>query len=181
MNKNILVINIGGISNYTLLSKDKLFSSDIGPGNVLIDSLCKRYFKKNFDDKGQLAKNGKVDLTTELFSVDGKQRYFIKERSEIDQIKIPGSNESLSSVSASSDIILTVPRTKNKSLDFSIELDSQISFPVAAGTKIGQLKVNIPNETSEYFDIYSTNELKRTNIFSRFFSYIYQSIVNLFV
>ena len=32
--------------------------------------------------------NGKVDLTTELFSVDGKQRYFIKEKSEIDQIKI---------------------------------------------------------------------------------------------
>ena len=61
-NKNILVINIGGISNYTLLSKDKLFSSDIGPGNVLIDSLCKRYFKKSFDDKGQLAENGKVDL-----------------------------------------------------------------------------------------------------------------------
>ena len=96
-------------------------------------------------------------------------------------IKVPGSNESLSSVSASSDIVLTVPKTKNKSLDFSIELDSQISFPVAAGTKIGQLKVNIPNESSEYFDIYSTNELKRTNIFSRFFSYIYQSIVNLFV
>ena len=104
-----------------------------------------------------------------------------KKSQEIDQIKIPGSNESLSSVSASSDIILTVPKTKNKSLDFSIELDSQISFPVNAGTKIGQLKVNIPNETSEYFDIYSTNELKRTNIFSRFFSYIYQSIVNLFV
>ena len=30
----------------------------------------------------------KVDLLSELFSVDGKQRYFIKERSEIDQIKI---------------------------------------------------------------------------------------------
>ena len=104
-----------------------------------------------------------------------------KKSQEIDLIKVPGSNESLSSVSASSDIILTVPKTKNKSLDFSIELDSQISFPVAAGTKIGQLKVNIPNESSEYFDIYSTNELKRTNIFSRFFSYIYQSIVNLFV
>ena len=104
-----------------------------------------------------------------------------KKSQEIDQIKIPGSNESLSSVSASTDIILTVPKTKNKSLDFSIELDSQISFPVAAGTIIGQLKVNIPNESSEYFDIYSTNELKRTNIFSRFFSYIYQSIVNLFV
>ena len=61
-NKNILVINIGGISNYTLLSKNKIFSSDIGPGNVLIDSLCKRFFKKNFDNKGQLAKNGEVNL-----------------------------------------------------------------------------------------------------------------------
>ena len=61
-NKNILVINIGGISNYTLLSKNKIFSSDIGPGNVLIDSLCKRFFKKNFDNKGQLAKNGEVNF-----------------------------------------------------------------------------------------------------------------------
>ena len=61
-NKNILVINIGGISNYTLLSKKKFFSSDIGPGNVLIDSLCKRFFKKNFDNKGQLAKIGEVNL-----------------------------------------------------------------------------------------------------------------------
>ena len=104
-----------------------------------------------------------------------------KKSQEIDLIKIPGSNESLSSVSASSDIILTVPRTKNKSLDFSIELNDPIIFPVAAGTKIGKLKVNIPNESSEYFDIFSTNELKRTNIFSRFIGYVYESIVNLFV
>ena len=60
--KNTLVINLGGISIYTLLSKNKFYSSDIGPGNVLIDSLCKRFFKKNFDDKGELAENGKVNL-----------------------------------------------------------------------------------------------------------------------
>ena len=60
--KNTLVINLGGISNYTLLSKNKFHSSDIGPGNVLIDSLCKRFFKKNFDDKGELADKGKVNL-----------------------------------------------------------------------------------------------------------------------
>ena len=35
-----------------------------------------------------------------------------KNLKKIDQIKIPGSNESLSSVSASSDIILTVPNEK---------------------------------------------------------------------
>ncbi len=29
---------------------------------MLIDSLCKRFFKKKFDNKGQLAKNGEVNL-----------------------------------------------------------------------------------------------------------------------
>ena len=84
-------------------------------------------------------------------------------------------------MSASSDVILTVPKTKNKGLDYSIELDEQINFPITSGEIIGKLKVNIPNEASEYFDVYSTNDIDRTNIFSRLFSFIYQSIVNLFI
>ena len=79
-NKNILVINIGGISNYTLLSKNKIFSSDIGPGNVLIDSLCKRFFKKNFDNKGQLAKNGEVNLN---LIKNWKKKTFLKKKHPI--------------------------------------------------------------------------------------------------
>ena len=34
--KNVIVINIGGISNFTFLSgKTNLLASDIGPGNTL--------------------------------------------------------------------------------------------------------------------------------------------------
>ena len=60
-NKNIMVVNIGGIANFTLLKgKTKLLASDIGPGNKLIDEFCLKTFKKNFDDKGNFAKNGRL-------------------------------------------------------------------------------------------------------------------------
>lgn len=75
--KNTLIINIGGISNYTLLSKNKFYSSDIGPGNVLIDSLCKRFFKKNYDNKGKLAENGKVNLN---LIKNWKKQTFLKKK-----------------------------------------------------------------------------------------------------
>ena len=35
-----------------------IFASDIGPGNSLIDKLCIKYFKKDFDRGGKLAKKG---------------------------------------------------------------------------------------------------------------------------
>ena len=60
-NKNIMVVNIGGITNFTLLKgKTKLFASDIGPGNKLIDEFCIKKFNKDFDDKGNFSKNGRL-------------------------------------------------------------------------------------------------------------------------
>ena len=60
-NKNIMVVNIGGITNFTLLKgKTKLFASDIGPGNKLIDEFCIKKFNKNFDDEGNFSKNGRL-------------------------------------------------------------------------------------------------------------------------
>ncbi len=59
--KNVIVVNIGGISNFTLLVGKKIFlASDIGPGNVLIDSFCKKNFKSSFDNDGKLAASGKI-------------------------------------------------------------------------------------------------------------------------
>ena len=100
---------------------------------------------------------------------------------EFTSIKIPGSNESLSLIGAANDIVLTVPRTKDKELDYEIELFDDIKFPITAGDTIGKIKVIIPNEESEYFDAVSVNDINRSNIFSRFFTYIYSSVVNLFI
>ncbi len=60
INKTILVVNIGGISNFTYLSRKKILASDIGPGNVLIDKFCKIFFNKEFDRNGSFANKGKV-------------------------------------------------------------------------------------------------------------------------
>ncbi len=59
---NIIVVNIGGISNFTFLNgkKNTFFASDIGPGNTLIDTFCYKNFDKNFDFNGNLAKKGKI-------------------------------------------------------------------------------------------------------------------------
>jgi D-alanyl-D-alanine carboxypeptidase (penicillin-binding protein 5/6) len=96
-------------------------------------------------------------------------------------IYIPGSNENSSLIGAVNDIVLTVPRTKDKELDYEIELFEDIKFPISSGDIIGKIKVDIPNEESEYFDAVSVNDVNRSNIFSRFFSYIYNSVVNLFI
>ncbi len=60
--KNIIVVNIGGISNFTFLNgkKNNFLASDIGPGNTLIDKFCYENFDKNFDFNGNLAKKGKI-------------------------------------------------------------------------------------------------------------------------
>ncbi|MDC3085937.1 D-alanyl-D-alanine carboxypeptidase [Pelagibacteraceae bacterium] len=100
---------------------------------------------------------------------------------EFASINIPGSNESSSLIGAVNDIVLTVPRTKEKKLHYEIELFEDINFPITSGDIIGKIKVDIPNEDPEYFDVVSVNDVNRSNIFSRFFSYIYSSVVNLFI
>ena len=59
----ICFLNIGGISNITLINnKDslpKLISKDIGPGNCLIDGWVRKNTSKKFDRDGLLALSGK--------------------------------------------------------------------------------------------------------------------------
>ena len=100
---------------------------------------------------------------------------------EFASINIPGSNESSSLIGAVNDIVVTVPRTKEKELHYEIELFEDIKFPITSGDIIGKIKVDIPNEDPEYFDVVSVNDVNRSNIFSRFLSYIYSSVVNLFI
>lgn len=62
--KNIVLQNIGGISNLTYLPKkcaiDDVISFDTGPGNIMIDYFMNKYYHKPYDDKGMVASKGKV-------------------------------------------------------------------------------------------------------------------------
>jgi anhydro-N-acetylmuramic acid kinase len=65
-NENRLLLNIGGIANYTFLpascSLDKVFSSDTGPGNTLMDAYVRKYFKVEYDKDATIAKQGNVNI-----------------------------------------------------------------------------------------------------------------------
>ena len=61
------ILNIGGISNVTLITsfsnkvEDNMLAHDIGPGNCLIDEWVRNNSKLNFDESGKIANSGKID------------------------------------------------------------------------------------------------------------------------
>tara|TARA_B100001939_G_scaffold305780_1_gene284944 strand:+ start:294 stop:1412 length:1119 start_codon:yes stop_codon:yes gene_type:complete len=61
----VCFLNIGGISNITIVKKNlnhsELISKDIGPGNCLIDSWIRKNSNKKFDEGGELASSGQKD------------------------------------------------------------------------------------------------------------------------
>lgn len=80
--KNRVLLNIGGIANFTFLpAKADLHhvtATDTGPGNVLLDSLIRRFThgEHEYDEEGALAARGTIreDLLGELFSLPFIQR-----------------------------------------------------------------------------------------------------------
>lgn len=73
-NKNIALQNIGGIGNVTIIPNtcniDDVFAFDTGPGNMIIDEVCQRLFDKKYDDNGNFASKGKIniDMLNELMN-----------------------------------------------------------------------------------------------------------------
>ena len=71
--ENRIMLNIGGIANFTFLPGDldgaKIFCTDVGPGNTMMDAFVQKHFPgKYFDEGSAIAKKGKVndDLLTQL-------------------------------------------------------------------------------------------------------------------
>ncbi|MBL7003885.1 MAG: anhydro-N-acetylmuramic acid kinase [Gammaproteobacteria bacterium] len=62
--KNRLIINIGGITNVTILPKEnsplEIIGFDTGPGNTLMDHFFQMNFQQPYDKSGDLAKQGKI-------------------------------------------------------------------------------------------------------------------------
>lgn len=79
---NRALLNIGGISNFTILNKkskaDDVIAFDTGPGNMLIDYLTKKFFNKDYDKDGKIAKRGKFN--SELFNYLKQYDSFIERK-----------------------------------------------------------------------------------------------------
>ena len=60
LDAKIAVLNIGGISNLTLLSGDRLVGFDTGPGNGLMDQWCNAHKGTPYDNEGAWGASGKI-------------------------------------------------------------------------------------------------------------------------
>lgn len=81
--KPCMFINIGGISNFTLISKNKMYASDIGPGNCLLDQWIFLNTGKYFDENGKISERGKVDFNFVNNFMD-RYDYFVKKNISYD-------------------------------------------------------------------------------------------------
>ncbi len=81
--KPCMFINIGGISNFTFISKNKFYASDIGPGNCLLDQWIYLNTGKHFDENGRISDKGKVDSNFINNFMD-RHDYFLKKNISYD-------------------------------------------------------------------------------------------------
>lgn len=59
--ETVILVNIGGIANISVLfpNSQNPIAYDVGPGNVWIDYITKKYYGLSFDEAGKIAKSGK--------------------------------------------------------------------------------------------------------------------------
>ncbi|WP_237260331.1 anhydro-N-acetylmuramic acid kinase [Thiomicrospira sp. S5] len=70
--ERLAVINIGGIANISYLSPSDTLGFDTGPGNGLMDDICRQHFGCDYDANGQLAAQTEPDnrLLAQLLTDD---------------------------------------------------------------------------------------------------------------
>ena len=67
------------------------------------------------------------------------------------------------------DIYITIPKRKKKTIKAIIEYEGPLNAPISKGDKIGLLNIYVSGDLKKQIDIFSNEEIKRANIFSRLF------------
>ena len=67
------------------------------------------------------------------------------------------------------DVYLTIPKRKKNTIKAVIEYNGPIQAPIAKGEKLGLLNIYIAGELKKKISIFSDEEIKKANIFSRLF------------
>ena len=70
-------------------------------------------------------------------------------------------------VVAKEDVFITVPKRKKKTIKAIIEFNGPIHAPIKKGEKLAILNIYESGEIKKEIDLFSAEEVKRANIFSR--------------
>ncbi|MBR4127158.1 MAG: D-alanyl-D-alanine carboxypeptidase [Alphaproteobacteria bacterium] len=77
-----------------------------------------------------------------------------------------GQTRSVAAVPAE-DIVLTVPKGKQKEIVASVTYEKPLSAPVKKGQKIGSLVLHVPEQEERAVDLFAANDVKRLGYFGR--------------
>ena len=129
----VTILNIGGISNITSINKNKdMTSSDVGPGNCLIDQWIRLNSDKLFDKDGLIARSGKINIPILKKALDsfyssflrGKKSYDVSDfdLSFVKDLSIEDGTTTLTEFTA--DIIITKMLMDIDKIDDSIDVNA---------------------------------------------------------
>ena len=94
----------------------------------------------------------------------------IAKKDEIfDSLKVWLGKKDTVDVVVNEDVYLTIPKRKKKTIKAIMEYSGPLKTPIQKGEKVGVLKVYISDELKKKIDIFSAEDIKRSNIFSRLF------------
>lgn len=171
--ENRIMLNIGGIANFTFLSGDldasKVFSTDVGPGNTMMDAFVQTNYPGTYFDSGAaLALQG---IVNEQLLVALKNNSFFNtvfpktigpelfNMSYLKNAQLNSSTESLSPV----DVMATLNRFSADmivdSINRTISPDVDYVLYVSGGGMHNPLLVENIQQQLPNHPIYSTNEL----------------------
>lgn len=68
------ILNIGGMSNISILKNNTIMGFDTGPGNCLMDNWAKQHFNLDYDRNGEIALTGKIN--TQLLQACLAENFF---------------------------------------------------------------------------------------------------------
>ena len=72
-------------------------------------------------------------------------------------------------VSTQEDIYLTIPKRKKKIIDVFVEYTGPIKAPIEKGDLLGTVNVYVSDELVKKVNLYSNEQVRQANIFSRLF------------
>ena len=120
-----------------------------------------------FNSKNERSRESLKGITWALKNFDTIE--VVKKDSVVGNFKVWLGKKNTIDVITKEDIYLTVPKRKKKTIKAILEYNSPIKAPIQIGDKLGTLNVYIADELKKSTDVFSTEHVKKANIFSRLF------------
>ncbi|MBA1337286.1 MAG: D-alanyl-D-alanine carboxypeptidase (penicillin-binding protein 5/6) [Pelagibacterales bacterium] len=162
-NRNpLLYKNIGadGIKTGFLTVEKYSLASSMLVGKRRINAVASGFDTKNDRSKDSAKLLSWGLRTFDTIQVTKKNEPFIKLKVWL------GKNENVNAVTYES-VYLTIPKRKKNTIKAVIEYNNNLSAPIKKGDKIGVLNVFIKDELKKEIDVFSNENIKKANIFSR--------------